>query len=378
MKKLNVDIKKLIQEAITLPIEIGDTVLMGKFKNRKVVVKTISFNEKGDLLINDRTAMKMRLVKKQAPVEETIKLTEETIELPADKTIVLQAGTDDHKRGLVVTWLSEGGYDVAYWYGTPDNIVAAELKGDGKSFGDIKKIWLGYHPKIDEGIVNEEDYKYKKQVAKAFKTINDAMFDFRHSMGLKQLTNKDMKLKKKVESLHAAIFDLQKEMRKDGLSEIKKGESGCCHKCGHSHPKGGTHPTPYKTGKNSCASKTSESIKEDCGCGCSITEYDVESAQDIREFQEFMTSNYIAESTIQEAEYEGRKVKLGKPMQGDVKKFKVYVKNAKGNTVKVNFGQKGMVIKKDNPGAKKSFRARHNCDSPGPRDKARYWSCRKW
>ena len=85
-----------------------------------------------------------------------------------------------------------------------------------------------------------------------------------------------------------------------------------------------------------------------------------------------------------EAEYQGRKVKLGKPMQGDAKKFKVYVKNPKGNTVKVNFGQGGdakggtMRIRKSNPNARKNFRARHNCDSPGPRHKARYWSCRKW
>jgi len=81
---------------------------------------------------------------------------------------------------------------------------------------------------------------------------------------------------------------------------------------------------------------------------------------------------------LNEAEYQGRDVKLGKPMQGDVKKFKVYVKNDKGNVVKVNFGQKGMSIKKNDPERRKSFRARHNCDNPGPRDKARYWSCRKW
>ena len=90
------------------------------------------------------------------------------------------------------------------------------------------------------------------------------------------------------------------------------------------------------------------------------------------------------EQPVKEAEYQGRKVKLGKIMQGDAKKFKVYVKNPKGNTVKVNFGQGGdakggtMRIRKSNPGARKSFRARHNCDSPGPRHKARYWSCRKW
>lgn len=88
---------------------------------------------------------------------------------------------------------------------------------------------------------------------------------------------------------------------------------------------------------------------------------------------------------ISEAEYKGRKAQLGKIMQGDIKKFKVYVKNDKGNVVKVNFGFGGksahgkrMVIKKNNPARRKSFRARHNCDNPGPRWKARYWACRTW
>lgn len=84
-------------------------------------------------------------------------------------------------------------------------------------------------------------------------------------------------------------------------------------------------------------------------------------------------------NVLHEAEYKGRKVQLGKPMAGDIKKFKVYVKNDKGNVVKVNFGQKGVKIKKNNPERRKSFRARHHCDTnPGPRWKARYWSCRKW
>ena len=85
-----------------------------------------------------------------------------------------------------------------------------------------------------------------------------------------------------------------------------------------------------------------------------------------------------AGDTLDEAEYQGRKVKLGKPMQGDVKKSKVYVKNPQGNVVKVNFGDPNMKIKKSNPARRKSFRARHNCDNPGPRHKARYWSCRAW
>tara|TARA_R110000868_G_scaffold45364_1_gene150504 strand:- start:1359 stop:1976 length:618 start_codon:yes stop_codon:yes gene_type:complete len=93
----------------------------------------------------------------------------------------------------------------------------------------------------------------------------------------------------------------------------------------------------------------------------------------------------LDEDILTEAEYQGRKVQLGKPMQGDVKKFKVFVKNAKGKVVKVNFGFGGksakgkrMVIKAKNPKARAAYRARHNCKNPGPRWKANYWSCKKW
>ena len=123
-----------------------------------------------------------------------------------------------------------------------------------------------------------------------------------------------------------------------------------------------------------------------------IEEYDVETIEETKDFINFMkeysqmlnlhkeqnSDIYALNPTLNEAEYQGRKGELGNMMQGYVKKFKVYVNNDKGNVVKVNFGQKGMTIKKDNPGARKSFRARMNCDSPGPRWKARYWSCRKW
>lgn len=80
------------------------------------------------------------------------------------------------------------------------------------------------------------------------------------------------------------------------------------------------------------------------------------------------------------SEYQGRKVKLNKPFRTPKgpKKFSVYVKNDKGNVVKVNFGSPDMEIKRDDPNRRKSFRARHNCDNPGPRHKARYWSCRQW
>ena len=103
------------------------------------------------------------------------------------------------------------------------------------------------------------------------------------------------------------------------------------------------------------------------------------------EFGSIQNTNYVVDDMLNEAEYQGRKVQLGKIMQGDIKKFKVYVKNDKGKVVKVNFGFGGksahgkvMKIKKNNPQRRKSFRARHHCESPGPRWKPRYWACRTW
>lgn len=116
-----------------------------------------------------------------------------------------------------------------------------------------------------------------------------------------------------------------------------------------------------------------------------VTEYYVENYYDLKEFVEFLKN---IKEEVNEAEYQGREVKLNKPMRGDVKKFKVYVKNPKGNVVKVNFGHGGtsakaageetMRIKKSDPERRASFRARHNCDTPGPKTGARYWSCKAW
>jgi hypothetical protein len=135
----------------------------------------------------------------------------------------------------------------------------------------------------------------------------------------------------------------------------------------------------YKTGKrvNNC-------VPVEEGNDDEVDEYDVENEDDIKEFVQFMKeyTNELNEATcdcLLEAEYQGRTVPLGKPMRGDSKKFKVYVKNPKtGKVIKVNFGAKGMNIKVNNPIRRKAFRARHNCANPGPRTKARYWSCRKW
>ena len=119
-----------------------------------------------------------------------------------------------------------------------------------------------------------------------------------------------------------------------------------------------------------------------------IFDYNEETPQIIYEdkYGSVQETDFVCnDDMLTEAEYQGRKVQLGKIMQGDIKKFKVYVKNDKGKVVKVNFGFGGksahgkvMKIKKNNPERRKSFRARHHCESPGPRWKPRYWACRTW
>ena len=93
-------------------------------------------------------------------------------------------------------------------------------------------------------------------------------------------------------------------------------------------------------------------------------------------------AEYLKENwgNLEEAKYHGKTVTLSKPFltPDGPKKRSVYVKNAKGNVIKVNFGQKGVAIKKHLPKHRKSYRARHHCENPGPKTKANYWSCRAW
>lgn len=108
-----------------------------------------------------------------------------------------------------------------------------------------------------------------------------------------------------------------------------------------------------------------------------IDEQSIDTNEELTEFLEYVIDQQS--QNLGEGKYQGKTVKLNSPSQGDVKKFKVYVKDPKtGNIKKVNFGDPNMRIKKSNPKRRKSFRARHNCDNPGPKTKARYWSCRKW
>jgi len=111
-----------------------------------------------------------------------------------------------------------------------------------------------------------------------------------------------------------------------------------------------------------------------------IDQYDLEGNPDPEIFPEVEEGyeEYVDEAIFAADEKKGKK--LNKPFRtsGGPKKFSVYVKNDKGNVVKVNFGDPNMEIKRDDPKRRKNFRARHNCDDPGPKWKARYWSCKMW
>jgi len=103
-------------------------------------------------------------------------------------------------------------------------------------------------------------------------------------------------------------------------------------------------------------------------------------AQMKRAKSESTSCEALYDHVITEAEYKGKKVKLNDPIRSSdgKKKFHVYVKNEKGNVIKLGFGDPNMEIKRDDPKRRKNFRARHNCDNPGPKYKARYWSCYQW
>jgi hypothetical protein len=220
---------------------------------------------------------------------------------------------------------------------------------------------------------------------------------------------------------------------------VSEEKGTCCGKCGHVHVKGTSCPRPFLTGKSHCKRKANENLKDpdDNPCwdgyhpvgtkmkdgrevpNCVPVSEDLsleglwaninakrargekgarkgseaykkavaagnklDEAEETSDYCPSCLAEYLLEyeHKIEEAEYKGRKVSLGKPFltPDGPKKRSVYVKNAKGNVVKVNFGDPNMRIKKSIPARRRSYRARHHCENPGPKWKANYWSCKAW
>jgi len=175
---------------------------------------------------------------------------------------------------------------------------------------------------------------------------------------------------------------VSKETPKTANSYTKKEKKGMTNQkrnAEKTHPKSGTGNAPKLTHYNEeiISDITNLILKEIH----SLNEFDENN--DIiyeDEFGSVQRTNFIPDDLLNEAEYQGRKVQLGKPFltPNGPKKRSVYVKNSKGNVVKVNFGDPNMRIKKHIPSHRKSFRARHHCDNPGPRWKPNFWSCWVW
>ena len=235
-----------------------------------------------------------------------------------------------------------------------------------------------------ENVVSEATGREAKEIAKLTGTRDSIVQKFIDDFNLnaKNLFNFIAKGKEKVRKDFATAMSGRPGNKYQGDFVGMFGESIVNEDCWEGYKQVGGKMKNGKMVPN-CV-PISEDINDDDDVNYGLVEpeeYDVED-EDMEDFISFMR-NYDKNlnegcQCLREAEYQGREVQLGKPMQGDIKKFKVYVKNPAGNVVKVNFGQKGMKIRKSNPAARKSFRARMNCDSPGPRHKANYWSCRKW
>ena len=134
----------MMKENINIPVKVGDTILTGRFKNKKVVVKSIGKDEHGMPTINGKKVVTFRILKEQV-------LDDTDLELKRGKVYVLQAEEKDYKRGLIVRLLPDGGYDVKYWFKSPTNVYPVEVFIDGKSVTkNGKVIKLGFHPELEE------------------------------------------------------------------------------------------------------------------------------------------------------------------------------------------------------------------------------------
>lgn len=211
---------------------------------------------------------------------------------------------------------------------------------------------------------------------KSFKQITEAMTPRQKAADLRQ-KRRDVKVKDK-SNFEQPDHKVAVRVSKDGKEEVIKDTVQAKDK----HDAIFTaqmkyHKMGYKVHDVSHKGIVKEEVEE-----CPLDE-DVEEIHELIEEDFVVSGDELYENwgePLEEAEKKGRRVQLNKPFltPGGPKKRAVYVKNEKGNVIKVNFGDPNMRIKKNNPARRKSFRARHNCANPGPKTKARYWSCRAW
>ena len=330
--------------------------------------------------------------------------------LPRGDMKVLEAEDKDYKRGMLVKLIQNGGYEMHYWY-KEHKPAPVEVLVDGVSIKkDAKKVTMKFHPAdyYEEQLTLEDLRKWfgkgkkgdwvrvgtdgeikgscarepgegkpkcmprsrahsmdKDDRASAARRKRRADPDVdRPGTGNKPIMVKTVKeFKEGTRSMAMADKDNYKKQNLMGTDALLKKYLAGTPGQGKD-PKGKEKIDGRVKGKtiDGVAKLQKPNLSEDVGYVWNLC---TESFDKIN---------------ITEAEKDGKKVSLGKPFRtpGGPKKFAVYVKNEKGNVVKVTFGDPNLSIKRDDPARRKSFRARHNCDNPGPRTKARYWSCYQW
>ena len=266
--------------------------------------------------------------------------------------------------------------DIAAGYSSTQHEAAGQMWSDEQDLYDYLK---------SDHIPKKYHKKFYNDIKRRFKGVNESVNEAKEPEVITQLRKivkdsqndliKDTKSGKKVRvdmgsaNLIVKVYDaLKKQSNKDKF--VKSGIAMMGHTAYKLMKKEDVSESGimYKAGVKKYGKEGMTKIQSAAGKG--------EGHEEIGKIKDKYDKS--KKESVNEAEYQGRKVELNKPMQGDSKKFKVYVKNEKGNVVVVHFGAKGMNIKKNNPKARKSFRARMNCDNPGPKWKANYWSCRKW
>ena len=303
--------------------------------------------------------------------------------LPRGKVKVLQAEDKDYKRGLLVELLKDGGYKMAYWFNEPDKPYPIEILVDGKSITkDGKVVTMKFHPKdyydkMQEGWSD----KYKKSID----CNNPKGFSQKAHCAGKNKRESVMKLEELVgKPITEAQFD-EAAGKKDACYHKVKARydvwpsayaSGALVKC----RKVGAANWGNKSKKEGLGDRMSKKLKKLKGVNLKKKKIKLKGRGVYQDYDGLKEDVFIETNTngklktthvyyesdgkgygytlefvneLNEAEYQGRKVKLGKPMQGDSKKFKVYVKNDKGNVVKVTFGDPNMGINRDDPFAEK-------------------------
>jgi predicted kinase len=237
----------------------------------------------------------------------------------------------------------------------PDDTVEKMWKDVQKNMGKFQRFFGQNFQIVDNSI----DSNFKSEIQYAYKMMGK----FAKKPIINPKSKKWIEQEKKKRGINEAFESFLEDEHKDC------GTPECCGQC----------PT---------ANTVSESLTEAGGAGEEGTTKLKKKYQDDTPGQTceeedwgcWCSEENLLESELQEAEYQGKKVTLNDPVRSSdgKKKFHVYVKNEKGNIIKLGFGDPNMEIKRDDPARRKSFRARHNCSDPGPKWKARYWSCYQW